>query len=131
MDVQYQIIKSSRSSQKQIVVSISGCPTFFCSFVLKQLLFSTGTFSQLRTCTTHTLLFFNLHTPLPGHHLECSQCWVQSCRHDVSHRDFIASTHNLFVNTSFITNSPLFFVEVHGYKCYLISHFTQTTVILW
>ena len=47
------------------------------------------------------------------------------------HWDFSASTHNLFVNTSSITNSPLFFVEVHGYKCFLISHFTQTTVILW
>ena len=45
------------------------------------------------------------------------------------HWDLFASTHNLFVNTSLVTNSP--FVKVHGYKCYLTSHFTQITVILW
>ena len=96
MDVQYQIIKSSRSSQKQIVVSISGCPTFLLLFFLKQLLFSTGTFSQLRTCKTHTLISFNLHTSLPGHHFECSQSWIQSCRHDVSHRDFFLPQHTTY-----------------------------------
>ena len=130
MDVQYQITKSSGSSQKQNLVSLTDCPTFL-FFLETTPLFH---WHLLKTCTTHFNLFFNSHIPLPGHHLECSQCWVQSCWHDVSHRDFFASTHNFttFVNTSFITTSSFFFIEeVHGHKCYLISHFTRTMSILW
>ena len=130
MDVQYQIIKSSRSFQKQIVVSISGCPTFLLFFFMKQLLFSIGTFSQLWTCKTHTLISFNVHTSLPGHHFECSQCWIQSCRHDVSHRDFFASTHNLLLWTPH-SSPPPSSEEIHGHKCYSIYHFIRTMLTLW
>ena len=84
------------------------------------------------TKNMHSSLFYTFFTHthfLPGHHFECSRCRVSKLLTWRFIETFLPQ-HTTFVNTSSITNSP-FFVEVHGYKCFLIFHFTQTTVILW
>ena len=128
MDANIKSLSRQEALKNKTWYLVSDCPTFLL-FLETTPLFH---WHLLKICTTHLNFFLNSHTPLPGHHFECSQCWVQSCWHDVSHRDFFASTHNLIVNTSFITTSSFFFIEVvHGHKCYLISHFTRTMSILW
>ena len=72
---------------------------------------------------THTLF-------LPGYHFECRRCRVSK----LLTRRFIETflpQHTTYLWILHSSPTPLFFVEVHGYKCYLTSHFTQITVILW
>ena len=105
---------------------LSDCPTFC-------LLESAPLFHWHLTKNMHSspILHFFTHTHFSlVITLSTVNAGFQSCWHDVSLRPFCLNTQP-FCEYFIYHQLPSFFVEVHGYKCYLTSHFTQTTVILW
>ena len=105
---------------------LSDCPTFFV------FLESAPLFHWHLTKNMHSSPFC---TFLLTHTSPWSSLWVQSIQGSklLTWRfiETFLPQHTTFLWIPHSSPTPLFFVEVHGYKCYLTSHFTQITVILW
>ena len=128
MDVNIKSLSCQEFLQNKIRHFLSDYPTIIV-FLESAPLFHWHLTKNMHSSHFLYFLFFYPHTFSPWSPFRVQSMQGFKVADMTFHWDLFASTHNLFVNTSLVTNSP--FVKVHGYKCYLTSHFTQITVILW